>query len=115
MEEGRKMASPPLEGSPGYDSSCSGLLAGSPFSSLPREPVCRGAPTWARVWAMEARKGSGPWDGLARTAGGGREAAAVLGRAGSGIKLTLDEILDPALRIGPYANCCSSLSLFPYL
>ena len=40
---------------------------------------------------------------------------AVLGKAGSGLKHTLDEILNPALSIGPCANCFSSLSLFSYL
>lgn len=63
------------------------------------------------MWVMEVRKGSGPWDGPARAASGGQEAGAVLGRAGSGIKQTLDETLDPALGVGPYANCFSSLSL----
>lgn len=31
-------------GEPGYYSSCSIPLAGSPFSSFPCEPICKGAP-----------------------------------------------------------------------
>lgn len=109
------MAFPHLEGSQGYYSSCSVLLAGSPFSSFPCEPVCRGAARWARVWVMEERRGSGPGDGLAELPVVNARQRAVLGRAASGVKQTLDEILGPALEIGPYANFCSSLSLFPYL